>query len=346
MAQARSAKPDQGRAEAALFGLALGDAMGMPSQTLDPATIRERYGEITGFVDPVDGHPVSHGLTAGQVTDDTEQTIMLAQRLIASPTRFNQAGWAEDLLRWERDVRSRGLRDLLGPSSKRALTALLDGVPADETGKAGTTNGASMRIIPVGIATPAERLEDLVDRVSIVCQVTHNTGEAIAGAAAVATVVSLGVDGMAFDDTLRQALTAAQLGQCHGHAVGVADMAKRIEQALALAENGDPDVIARRVGTSVASHESIPTAFAITRIADVDPWRAALIAANIGDDTDTIGAIAAGMAAACHGMASLPADALAHLQRLNTLPMAELASDLLTMRQYEVAQIRTEAARP
>lgn len=332
------------RATAALFGLALGDAMGMPSQTLDRATIRQHYGEIIGFVDPFQGHPVSHGLVAGQVTDDTEQMILLARRLIASPTSFDQAGWAEDLLAWEQDVQRRGLLDLLGPSSKRALTALLKGIPAAEAGREGTTNGAAMRILPVGIAQPTGRLDDLVERVAAVCRVTHNTGEAIAAATAVAAVASQGVAGATFEDTLPQALTAARMGQSRGHAVGVHDMADRIERALLLAEQGDPDIIAKTIGTSVASHESVPAAFALIRIAEGDPWRAALIAANIGDDTDTIGAIATGMAAACRGMESLPMEALAHLRSVNTLPMEALASDLLEIRQGRVTVTDREDA--
>lgn len=324
------------RATATLFGLALGDAMGMPAQTLDPTTIRERYGEIEGFVDPFDGHPVSHGLVAGQVTDDTEQTILLARRLTKPSEPFDEAGWAEDLLAWERDVQRRGLLDLLGPSSKRALTALLDGVPAAEAGRKGTTNGAAMRISPVGIATPAGCLELLVDRVAAVSRVTHYTGEAIAGAAAVASVIAEGVGGAAFDQTLPSALKVGQMAQNLGHAVGVSDMPARIEHALTLAERGDPDLIAAEVGTSVASHQSIPAAFAITRLANGDPWQAALIAANIGDDTDTIGAIATGMAAACRGTISLPPDALAHLRAVNTLPMEKLASALLLVRDRTV----------
>lgn len=325
------------RATAALLGLALGDAMGMPTQTLDPPTIKERYGEITGFVDPFDGHPVSHGLVAGQVTDDTEQTILLARRLVAAPETFDEAGWAEDLLAWERDVQRRGLLDLLGPSSKRALTALLTGVPATEAGRKGTTNGAAMRIVPLGIATPAGCLEMLVDRVAAVSRVTHYTGEAIAGAAAVAAVIAEGVGGAAFDQALPSALKASQMAQSLGHPEGVSDMLARIEHALTLAERGNSDLIADEIGTSVASHQSIPTAFAIACLAKGEPWKAALIAANIGDDTDTIGAIAAGMTAACRGMASLPRDALAQLRAVNTLPMEELAAALLTARDRAVA---------
>ncbi len=47
----------------------------------------------------------------------------------------------------------RGSRDLLGPSTKRALERLAAGEPGAETGRDGTTNGAAMRVTPVGIAS-------------------------------------------------------------------------------------------------------------------------------------------------------------------------------------------------
>lgn len=341
-----SLTPELDRAKAALFGLALGDAMGMPTQTLDRRKIREHYGEITGFVDPFPGHPVSMGLHAGQVTDDTEQTILLARRLTVAPGPFDRAGWAEDLLAWEEDIRRRGLRDLLGPSTKRALTSLLNGIPATESGRLGTTNGAAMRIIPVGIATPAGHPDRLVDHVEAVSQVTHHTGEAIAAAAAVAAIIAEGVSGAEFDDALAPALDACRLGQSRGHRAGIGDMADRIECALAFAESGDPDIIPEKIGSSVASHESVPAAFAVVALAGGDPWRAALIAVNIGDDTDTIGAMASSMAAACCGMGSLPPDALARLRSVNRLPMEGLASDLLELRSGKANAVDREIALP
>lgn len=107
------------RAYATLLGLAIGDALGMPSQTLTRTTIRDRYGQITDFVAPFPGHPVSHGLTAAQVTDDTEQTLLLADRLIADPNGFDDAGWAHDLLAWEARIRAKGLSDLLALPVRR-----------------------------------------------------------------------------------------------------------------------------------------------------------------------------------------------------------------------------------
>jgi ADP-ribosylglycohydrolase len=321
------------RALAALTGLAIGDALGMPSQTLPPQDIKTHYGTITGFVAPFPDHPVSHGLTAGQVTDDTEQALILAARLIEGGGDIDERQLAKDFLAWEENVKARGLRDLLGPSTKLALDAILAGQPLSETGKAGTTNGAAMRITPIGIATPIDHLEAFVDKVEMACRMTHNTGEAIASAAAVAAVISCGLNGQDFASATKLALLAADIGQKRGYQVGETDMAQRIKIALSLAE-GKPTItdIAKSIGNSVASHESVAAAFAIVRLADGDPWQAALMAANIGDDTDTIGAIAGAMAGACSGISAIPKDAIATINKANNLALETVACHLLVLR--------------
>lgn len=321
------------RAFGALAGVAVGDALGMPSQTLSREEIRAKYGRISDFLAPFEDHPVSHGLAAACVTDDTEQTLLLARQIIASPQRLNEGAWADALLAWEDGVRHRGLRDLLGPSSKRALQALLAGTPVSETGRMGTTNGAAMRIVPVGIATPSNELSILVDRVADACRVTHNTGEAIAAAAAVAAVISLGVAGRSFAESVELAAQAARLGNRLGYPAGEPDMAGRIEQALDIAKTtGSEAELARRIGTSVASRDSVACAFGVVSLAGGDPWKAAVIAANIGDDTDTIGAIACGMAGACSGIAAFPKDSVEQVVSVNRLDLLPVAQALLDLR--------------
>jgi ADP-ribosylglycohydrolase len=318
------------RALAALTGLALGDALGMPSQTLDRVAIRATYGRIDGFRAPVEDHPVSHGLHAAQVTDDTEQALLLARRIIADAPGFDEAAWAQDLLAWEAEICARGLRDLLGPSTKAALLALQAGVSAAGAGRDGATNGAAMRIAPVGIATPPDPAR-MVARVAQVSRVTHGRGEALAGAAAVAMVISQGIAGMAFEEALPLALSTAALPPAAGDAAGHKMMADRIALALEVALRGE-EALAGEIGTSVQSLQSVACAFGVVRLAGGDPWQAALIAANIGDDTDTIGAIACAMAAACAGMESLPAEQVAQLYKANRLDFAPLVRGLLAQR--------------
>ena len=324
------------RAMGAMLGVAIGDAMGMPTQTLTRDQILHTYGHVTGFRDAVPEQPVSAGLAAGTITDDTEQSLLLARLLIDGHGRIDEERWAKALLDWEQTTRARGLNDLLGPSTKRAIDALLRGVAPSETGRLGTTNGAAMRIAPVAIAVPPEPLARLVDAVEQACRITHNTSEAIASAAAVAATISAGIDGASLADAIVLGLAAAQLGETRGTPAAAGSMAMRITDALALAEDAkDPESaqsLAARIGTSVAAIESIPMAFAILKLSGGNAWTAAVLSANIGDDTDTIGAIACGMAGACSGAMSLPGEAVATVTRVNALDLAPLVQSLLQLR--------------
>lgn len=317
------------RAQACLTGLAIGDALGMPAQTLPREAIRAHYGRITGFVAPFPGHPVSHGLGPAQVTDDTEQTVLLARRLIADPAGFDDRAWAQDLLDWEAGVKAKGLSDLLGPSSRRAIEALLAGAAPEQTGRRGTTNGAAMRIAPIGIMTPPDP-DQLVARVARTCRVTHNTGEAIAAASAVAMIVSCGIAGQPLDQALAQALIACRAGQPCGEQVGETGMEGRIRHALDLAAQGNEDALLAGTGTSVASHESVPAAIGILALTKGDVWQGLLIAANAGDDTDTIGAMVGAMAGALGG--ALPPTAVAQVAAANEMDLDGLAAKLLALR--------------
>ena len=324
------------RAMGALVGGALGDALGMPTQLLSPARIAELYGHVEGFVAPVADHPGSKGLPAGTITDDTEQALLLGRILVDSGERFDHARWVNALLDWERDVKARGSYDLLGPSTKRAIDAINDGVPAEEAGRGGDTNGAAMRIAPVGIMMPPVPLDALVAKVAETCRATHNTSIAIASAAAVAAAVSSGVAGSDWRAASERAVAAAQMGAALGHWVTGGDIAARIAWAQELvsgkSEKDAIKLIVDLVGTGVASQESVPAAFAVLEVAEGDAWRAAVIAANLGGDTDTIGAIAAGMAGACTGLSRLPQDRIAALKGIDLAEVRALAGDLVAAR--------------
>lgn len=327
---------DLDRALGALYGLAVGDALGMPTQLLSPTAVQAHFGRLDGFVPAAAGHPVAAGLPAGRITDDTEQAILLGQGLVDGGGRLDPQRFAQALIAWERDVAARGGLDLLGPSTRRALDALNAGVPPAEAGRFGDTNGAAMRIAPLGIACPPDPLPALVARVAETSRPTHNTGLAIAGAAAVAAAVSAGVAGAGWREALAAAVEAARLGAAEGRWVAGADVAARIAWAVdlvhGLSEADAGRQIARLVGTSLATQESVPAAFAALAATGGDPWRAALLAAGLGGDADTIGAMAGAIGGACAGLAALPAAAVATVRQVNGLDLEPLARALLALR--------------
>jgi ADP-ribosylglycohydrolase len=332
----------------ALVGGAIGDALGMPTQLLSPARIAALYGHVEDFIAPVADHPVSKGLAAGTITDDTEQALLLGRILIESGHRFDHARWVNALLDWEREVKARGSYDLLGPSTKRAIDAINKGVPAEEAGRGGDTNGAAMRIAPVGIMMPLEPLEALVAKVAETCRATHNTSIAIASAAAVAAAVSCGVAGGDWRTASQQAIAAAGQGAALGNWVTGGDIAARVGWAQELVRGKSMKeaiaLITDLVGTGVASQESVPAAFAVLEVADGDPWQAAVISANLGGDTDTIGAVAAGMAGACTGLARLPQDRIARLKGIDIAEVRALAADLVAARLAKARSSKDAAA--
>jgi ADP-ribosylglycohydrolase len=250
----------------------------------------------------------------------------------------------------------RGSLDLLGPSTRRAVAAILAGVPPEEAGAAGATNGAAMRVAPVGIAVavidpgarpdsavPPADLSTLVDRTVMASRVTHNTGIALAGAAAVAAAVSAGVSGATIAGATALGIEAAHVAAGRGHWVAGADVAARIEWATGLvagrAEAEAAELIYTLVGTSLATQESVPAAFAVLAAVPEDPWQACRLAASLGGDCDTIAAMAGAIAGACHGAGSFPPEAIAVIDAQG-LGLAALAGELLALRGRPGSQAR------
>lgn len=331
------------RALGAMYGLALGDALGMPTQSLSRERIREVYGDLTWFQPALPDHPLAAGMPAGSVTDDTEQALVLAEVLVEGRGSVDAAELARRLLAWQADMAARGSLDLLGPSSNRAFEALLAGEPVELTGRYGVTNGAAMRIGPVGVATPCGDLDALVDAVVDASSVSHNTGVALAGAAAVAGVVSAGVDGATLPDALVVGRRAAEVAAGRGHWVAAADVAARIGWALDLVA-GRPtgeaaDLVYRLVGTSLATQESVPAAFAALAVHPDDPWQAVLLAASVGGDCDTIAAMAGAMAGACAGVEAFPEAARDLVRTVNDLQLEQVTDDLLGVRAERLAVV-------
>jgi ADP-ribosylglycohydrolase len=331
------------RALGALYGLALGDALGMPTQSMSRAEIARRYGPITTLRDAVRDQPIAPGMPAGSVTDDTEQALLLARLLIDGAARVTPEAFSRALLDWEADMIRRGSLDLLGPSTKRALELLGRGTPPDEAGRSGTTNGAAMRITPVAIATPAD-VGRLVEAVVAASEITHNTNLGIAAAAAVAAAVSAGIDGADLPTALDLAERAADEGGRRGHWCAGGEIAARIRWARRWARDlGDGatdadrahvvgDAVYAVVGTSVAAQESVVAAFALVEALGSAPIDVLTTAAGLGGDTDTIAAIAGAIVGAHHGLPGLPGDLVAEVRRVNDLHLEPIVDGLLELR--------------
>ena len=341
--------PRFSRAYGALAGLALGDALGMPTQAMSPEQIRAVYGRITGLVDGDASQPYAPGMPAGSVTDDTEQALLVASLLIrgrgssSGRVSLNAVEFAHALLAWEDSMIERGSLDLLGPSTKAALERVRAGEDPLTVGGEGTTNGAAMRVTPIGITVSTEDPEAFAEAVWSSCRVTHATRQGFQSAALVAAAVSMGIDAArSTSPNLRgllwKAVTYVDSLPEHGAWTPDPDVVAATRRAMQLAVNpacSSLECLAEQVGTSVASAHAIPMAFALLAR---DPSPQALMdAANIGGDTDTIGAIAGAILGAALGVEVLPTDSLSMIEEISHLGLSTVARELLELRDQALA---------
>ena len=336
--------PRFSRAYGALAGLALGDALGMPTQAMSPEQIRAVYGRITGLVDGDASQPYAPGMPAGSVTDDTEQALLVASLLVrgrgssSGRVALDAGEFAHALQAWEDSMIERGSLDLLGPSTKAALERVRAGEDPLSVGGAGTTNGAAMRVTPIGIAMSTADPEAFADAVWSSCQVTHATRQGFQSAALVAAAVSMGIDtprSAASDMTalLWKAVSYVDSLPERGAWTPDPDVVAATRRAMQLVANpasSSLECLVEQVGTSVASAQAIPMAFALLA-RDPSP-QALLDAANLGGDTDTIGAIAGAILGAALGVEVLPTDSLTMIEEVSHLGLQPIASKLLELR--------------
>lgn len=305
-----------------LAGVAVGDAMGMPTAGFTPTEIKVKFGYIDKLLDAPPGHPFHDGLRKGHVTDDTELTMLVVE-MILDDGEVTPRGMADRVLRWatERRLLETGL---LGPSTSRAIRELMKGTDPRESGKYGTTNGAAMKISPIGIIN-AYSTEKIVDDVEKVCLPTHGTSVAISAASAVAAAVAEALTPAATVSSVVEVAKAySKIGKERGRQVPYPSVEKRIELAVDLIKDEKSlpkaaEILYDYIGADVSITNSVPTSFGLFVASKGDPMETITAAVNMGSDTDTIGAIAGGIAGAFKGIDAFPPD---------MVRMVEVESDL------------------
>jgi ADP-ribosylglycohydrolase len=315
-----------------LMGVACGDAMGMPSSMMSPDAVRKHFPKgITKFLKAPADHPIHATLEAGEITDDTQQTLVLADAILEDG-KVDPHGIAHRLLAWAESLNGFDTL-LLGPSSLRALRAIKEGKDIREAGPFGDTNGASMRIAPVGIINCGNVKKTVAD-VILACLPTHNTNIAISGASAVACAIGASIKKkQSIDSIINIALRGAALGMRFGNPWIGASIAKRTELALEIVSKKQSEKNMLRnlydvIGAGVATTETIPVSLALFYYAKGDPIRTVQLTANLGGDADTLGAIAGAIAGAFAGIDAFPNYYKDTIERVNDLNLESYAERL------------------
>ncbi len=287
-----------------LAGVAIGDALGFPTEGLTPEEIKQYYGWIDDFVSPIPEHP-NASLSRGHITDDTEETILLIETILKSGGIISETAFAEKLINWAKQ-KDFTQKTYIGPSTLNAIKNLLSGVSPLQAGNHYTTCGAAMRIAPIGLIFP-NRPKMAAEIAAKISRVTHGGKAALAAASAVAAAIAVALnDNTTIDDIVNAAIENSSIGEKFGKPSVSPSVSKRIALAVNIAKKNEEKQAIREIydiiGTGITSAEAIPAAFGVFVIAKGDPMRSIILASNIGGDTDTIAAISGAISGAYKGI--------------------------------------------
>lgn len=320
----------------ALYGQALGDAMGMPSELWPRQRVKTHFGWIDRFLPgPAENNAACYFAEA-EFTDDTSMALCLADAIIECDGQIVPDVIGQHILRWAEEFDAFN-KNVLGPTSKIALNAIRNGKPVSELDNNGVTNGAAMRASPLGCLLPHGNLDTFISEVAAASSPTHKSDLAIAGASVIAWAISRAVDGADWS-TIADALPAvARHAQQMRTTTFSASLAMRIELALRTVRQAEgiesaSEQLYQLIGAGTSTIESVPCAIAMVELAATDPNRCAILCANLGGDTDTIGAMATAICGALHGISAIDRTHKARLDEVNQLDFTRYADALLHYR--------------
>lgn len=270
------------RAQGALLGLAVGDAIGTTVEFMP-------RGSFIPVTDMVGGGPFN--LQPGQWTDDTSMALCLAASLLEHGFDLNDQ--IDRYLEWHDEgyMSSTGICFDIGI----ATSAALERYRATGESRAGSVrtdtagNGSTMRLAPVVIYfqdTPEQALHYASEQ----SRTTHRAPECLMACRLMAEIMLRALQGLPKDQVL------APSQQDLPWTPAMQSLANADYQAKAM-----DDI--QGTGYVVKSLEAALWCFHTT-----DTFEACVLkAVNLGDDADTTGAIAGQIAGAFYGEAAIPA---------------------------------------
>jgi len=285
-----------------LLGGAVGDALGMPTEGYTAEEIQTRFGLVREMMPAPEGH-FHFGLQAGQFTDDTEETLLLAESMIES-SGFSCDEFANKLIAWGTAwTLDERLNRGVGFTTRTSVENMIRGESWKKSGIDIPTCGSAMRAAPVGLLYHCDL--DMVSRYADLQSLpTHCGPAARAGAVAVATAIALSLKGFSKEAVLRKAAQKARWLD--------AELADRLLWAISLLEMESEQALSA-IGTSPLASETVPAAFYC--FLKFEPEESLIMAASSGGDTDSIASIAGSLFGAAQGARWIPERWLAPLEQ-------------------------------
>lgn len=286
------------RIAGALFGVAVGDALGGPMEFMGEEQIAAKYGRLATMVG---GGWLS--LRPGEITDDTQMTLCVAEGIVEEPQAPIQA-IGRRFIEWANG----GPKDIGGACASSIYNAQRIGgqaPTAEQWEEAGKTtqrrqghpvegNGALMRSVYPGLFY-ASRVQ-AITAAQRIAKMTHAGERSTEACILYARMIHL----------LTASESCAQDTQAPREFL--AEHCQAVPEYYAAATT--EDVVYGRLGGWVVDSMRI----AVGSVATTGSFKDAVVTAvNLGGDADTNGAITGGLAGAWYGYDAIPAEWIASL---------------------------------
>jgi ADP-ribosylglycohydrolase len=323
------------RIRGCLVGLAVGDALGMPVETMSPSAIRlatNGHG-VNGYLAPIQRRiEDTRGLPPGSWTDDTQLTLAVARSLVRA-NGFDLRDQADELVsEWRRTTFGWGgttahsAREL---DERRRLPD--DPAPMPIKPGDGCGNGVAMRISPLAVWCYAVRdlteTEPFLTWTMRLGLMTHGDPRASLAAIAIGTAVGAALhlpERRVPAENVRFAvyrLVDRFVRLAEERWANYRPSSELLSERLRVAERhlADPLLLRRAVGTGCFALQSVPFAIG-TFLRRPYSFRAAVLeAVNAGGDADTTASMVGAMCGATVGLGGIPENLVAGLHDANRI---------------------------
>ncbi len=317
----------QDRISGALWGSVVGDALGVPVEFQSRQSLRDNpVTTMRGFG--------TYGQPPGTWSDDSSLLLCTVDSL-ATCGRFDVNDLADRFVRWGVDgyCTPHGNIFDIGIATSEAIANLGNGVPPEQAGRAdeySNGNGSLMRILPIALWFLTSTSEELMVAPQRASCLTHRHPRSQMACALYCLLVRALIQGLPPEEAWQQSVERfAAFYQRAPYA--------RERLHFRLIESGK---LADQTELNIDSSGYVmhTLAAAVWCLLTSRSFEETMLkAVNLGGDTDTTGCVAGGLAGACYGIASIPADWKSVLARcsdieslftrfLDQLPMLSIES--------------------
>jgi ADP-ribosyl-[dinitrogen reductase] hydrolase len=291
-----------------IFGVAVGDALGVPvefesraSLKANPVTSMRSYG--------------TYDQPSGTWSDDTSMTICLAESIIEG---FSLQNLADKFVAWKYDNYWTPHGDVfdIGIATSSAITRLKKGEQPEYAGgfeEKDNGNGSLMRILPLLLLTKDLDIEERYNLVKKVSSLTHGHIRSVMACFYYLEFAKQIIEGKnpneAYTNLQETVSSFFTNKEINSDEVSLFD--RLLKENISSLEENDIESSGYVMHTLEASIWCLLTSSSYEE--------SVLKAVNLGEDTDTTGAVAGGLAAITFGMDSIPKEWLNHVSRKNDI---------------------------